>query len=279
MIKKILFLSVVTLLPLLAYNDADLDGVPDSLDLCPHTPITDLVNEKGCSVESVLIENHFDIITGLAFSQYNYRLNSETDTLTASLQVDWFRGDWIFQLYTSYYRSDTQTTDLDGMNDTTVSAYHTFRNVLPHLDVQLGAGVVLPTYDAAFDNNRVDYMGMVNLNYTIQKSNLFGGYTFTYIGDDDVGYTDLEGNLQTIRYRDTHAFNLGAGHTWRSNLYTSLSYYRSESIYEDVEDIENVTLYGYYAIDNHWFMTAGYAYGLSDATSDHYYSLKVGYYF
>ncbi len=277
--KKSLLILIVALLPLFAFDDADLDGVPDSLDKCPDTPIIDLVGADGCSIKSVVVENHFDIVTGLAYSQYNYRLNTETDTWTASLQADWFHGNWAAQVYTSYYKSDTQTDNIDGMNDTTLSGYYTFRNVLPRLNLQVGAGVIFPTYDAQLDNNNADYLATLNLNYMMDKINLFGSYTFTYIGDDDVSYTDINGNTQTIRYQNTNAFSVGTGYAWTGKLYTSLSYYQSDSIYKDVEDIKNLTLYSYYAINAHWFVTASYAYGLSDATSDNYYSLRVGYYF
>ena len=277
--KKSLWILMAALLPIFAFNDIDLDGVPDTLDKCPDTPITDLVGPDGCSIKSVMTENHFDIVTGLAYSQYNYRLNSEIDTLTASLQADWFHGNWAAQIYTSYYNSDSQTDDIDGMNDTTLTGYYTFCNVTPRLDVQVGAGVILPTYDAQLGNNNTDYLGTLNLNYSWENANLFGGYTFTYIGDDDVSYTDMNGNTQTIRYQNTNAFSLGAGYSWTTKIYTSLSYYQSDSIYQDVEDIKNVTLYGYYAIDAHWFITGSYACGLSDATGDHYYSLRLGYYF
>ena len=277
--KKSLLILIMAILPLFAFNDADLDGVPDSLDKCPNTPITDLVGADGCSIKSVVVENHFDIVTGLAYSQYNYRLNTETDTWTASLQADWFHGNWAAQVYTSYYSSDTQTDNIDGMNDTTLSGYYTFRNVLPRLNLQVGAGVIFPTYDAQLDNNNADYLATLNLNYMMDKINLFGSYTFTYIGDDDVSYTDINGNTQTIRYQNTNAFSVGTGYAWTGKLYTSLSYYQSDSIYKDVEDIKNLTLYSYYAINAHWFVTASYAYGLSDATSDNYYSLRLGYYF
>lgn len=33
-------------------KDADLDGVPDNKDECPNTPITDIVDERGCTIKS-----------------------------------------------------------------------------------------------------------------------------------------------------------------------------------------------------------------------------------
>jgi hypothetical protein len=279
LMKKILFSLFACSLALFAYTDADLDGVDDSVDLCPNTPITDIVDKNGCSVKSVITEHHFDIIMGLAYSQYNYRLNDDSDTITTSLQADWYYGNYSAQLFTSYYSTDGDGYDRDGMNDTTLAGYYTFKNVVPRLNLQVGAGVVFPTYDADYDNNNADFVASLNANYAMDEVNLFAGYSFTYVGDDDVRYTGTDGNTYEILYQNTNAFNAGAGYHFSPRLYASASYFYSDSIYEDVDAIENITLYGFYTIDAHWFLTGNYAYGLSDTTSDHYVALRVGYYF
>ncbi|WP_353661935.1 DUF3187 domain-containing protein [Hydrogenimonas sp. SS33] len=279
--KRILLLSFAATLTLFAYSDMDMDGVDDSVDKCPNTPITDIVDANGCSIKSVITENHFDLILGLAYSQYNYRLNDESDTWTTTAQVDYYRNDFSMQLSTSWYRTDSGDYDDSGMNDTTLAAYYRFNQMAwaPNLTVQLGAGVIFPTYNAQFDNNNADYMGVVNLNYDIDKTTLFGSYSYTYIGDDDVSYTDAAGNPQRIEYQNVNAYSLGAGYHFTPTFYASASYYRSDSIYKSVEDIESLSLYGFYSIDAHWFLTGSYAYGLSDSTSDHYAALRLGYYF
>ncbi len=281
MSKRITTLLLVGAVALFGYSDTDMDGVDDHIDQCPNTPLTDIVDAKGCSIRSVIVENHFDIVAGLAYSQYNYRLNTESDTWTTSLQLDWYRNDFTLQLSTSYYKTDADNFDDKGMNDTSLTAYYRFDQLAwaPRLTIQVGAGLVFPTYDTEFGNNKTDYLGALSLNYDIQNVSIFGGYTYTYVGDDDVTYTGTDGNLYDIRYQNTNAFNVGAGYHVSPKLYASLSYYRADSIYEGVDDIENISLYGFYSIDTHWFTTASYAYGLSDQTSDNYFSLRIGYYF
>ena len=34
-----------------AFQDSDIDGVSDALDLCPNTPFEALVNSNGCSTQ------------------------------------------------------------------------------------------------------------------------------------------------------------------------------------------------------------------------------------
>ncbi len=273
--KRILFLTLACSAALFAYSDADLDGVADSVDQCPNTPITDIVDKNGCSIKSVIAEHHFDIIAGIAYSQFNYRYNDDSDTFTTTLQADWYYGNYSAQLSTSYYNTDSDSYSDSGMNDTTLTGYYTFKNVVPKLNVQVGAGIIFPTYDSAYGNNNTDYAASVFGNYTLGETSLFGGYTFTYIGDDDVTLADGS----KIEYQNTNAFNVGAGYHFTPKLYASLSYFHSDSIYKSVDAIENISLYGFYSVDTHWFVTGSYAYGLNDATSDNYFALRVGYYF
>ena len=276
--KKSVLTLLISGICLFAYTDMDLDGVDDSIDKCPNTPITDLVDASGCSVKSLVSHHHFDLVMGLAYSQYNYRLNDETDTWTTTAQIDYYYDNISLQLLTSYYSTDSDDYDDSGMNDTTLAAYYQY-NIAPDLSLQAGFGFIFPTYDAEYNNNNTDYIGSLNLNYRTGDYSLFGGYSFIYIGDDDVTYVGSDGYTYAIDYQNVNAFNLGAGYYFSSKLYTSLSYYYSDSIYEDVDAIENITLYGFYSIDKNWFMTGSYAYGLSDTTSDNYFALRVGYYF
>jgi len=258
-----------------AFTDMDMDGVDDKIDQCPGTPFTDIVDEKGCSIESVLVQNHYDLIVGLAYSQYNYRQNSDTDTLTTSLQVDFYRGNLSAQLALSYYNTDGDGYNDNGMNDTTLSGYYAFKNVWrPGLTVQVGGGLIFPTYDSAYDNNNLDIFASLHLDYKRGSANFFGGYTYTVVGDDDV-VTDTF----ALRYQNTNAFNIGAGYTFTPKIYGSLSYFHGDSIYEHVDATESLSVYGFYSIDTHWFVTGNYALGLNDATSDNYVALRLGYYF
>ncbi len=272
--KKILTVLLMCTLTLFAFTDSDLDGVDDAVDKCPNTPITDLVDANGCSVKSLVVNESFDIIFGLSYSEINYRLNEKTDTYTTSFQADYYRDDFSFQFSTSYYASsDSSGYDSNGMNDTTIAAYYRFKP-LPSLSINGGIGVILPTYESDLGNNNTDYTFSLNGSYSIKKINLFAGYSYTLIGDDDIN-----DGTTAVSYQNTNAYSLGAGYYFTPRLYSSISYRRSESIFQDVEDIENVTLYAFYTIDSRWFTTISYAKGLSDSTSDNYLSLRVGYAF
>ena len=263
---------------LFAYSDSDMDGVANSVDKCPNTPLTDLVDINGCSIKKLSVKKaskgHADIIIGANFSDSNYATLNQTDTYSGSLQMDYYYGNFSLQASTSYYKTTTKnSSDEDGLNDSFIGAAYNFRPI-KNLSLRLGAGALLPTYQTSLNNNNTDYTGSASLSYTVAKINIFGGYSYTMINDDDVNTT----NTNYI-YQDTNAYSAGLGYYFTNKLYMSGAYNLSNSIYKGVEDIQTASLYGYYSIDKSRFLILSYAYGLSDSASDNALSLKVGYYF
>ena len=125
----------------------------------------------------------------------------------------------------------------------------------------------------------MDYTASVNLSYNLGKLNLFGGYSYTIINDDDVNIVAADGNITSVIYQNTQAYSVGAGVYASKKLYISWAYNVSDSIYTNIEDISTASVYAYYSINNHWFSTFSYAYGLSDSASKNYVSLRLGYFF
>jgi len=274
--KKLLVLVLLSTMSLFAYVDSDLDGVEDSLDRCPNSAMTDIVDIQGCPVRSLVSQHHFDIIAGLSYDEEKDIAFVDTfSRTTESLQIDYYYKNFSLQMLTSYYQSSTSfdgnLSDVDesGMNDTTLAAYYQTQ-VTPSLALRFGVGAILPTFDSSLDNEATDYLASINLSYTVGKASLFAGYTRTMINDDDVGL---------IQYQDTNAFSGGVGYYLTPKLYTSLSYFQSDSIYKDVDDTKSASAYLFYSLSSHWFTTLAYSKGLSDPTSDHYLALRVGYYF
>ena len=281
--QRLLFTLSLLTLPLFAYIDFDMDGVDDAVDRCPNTPLTELVDIYGCTTKNLEGDHHFDIIAGVSLSQFNENTLSaldpnDTDTLTTTLQVDYYYKNFSFQASTSYFDSQSRNDSDSGQNDSFIGAYYQLYPA-SSLSLQLGGGLLLPTYDTGYDNNNLDYTASASLSYLVQNTNLFGGYSYTLINDDDFSYLDSDKKTVTVRYRNTNAFNAGIGFYPTEKLYTSIAYTRSDSIYQNVEAIETASAYLFYTIDKHWFATLNYAYGLSDSASDHYGAFRLGYYF
>jgi hypothetical protein len=115
---------------------------------------------------------------------------------------------------------------------------------------------------------------MLSASYSLKSINLFAGYNYTMINDDD--YSDAE---IIVNYQSTHAFSAGIGFYPTQKLYLSASYFTSQSIYEGFESLDTLSAYAYYTIDSQWFSTFNYAHGLSDNASDKYISFRIGHNF
>ncbi len=276
--KKLLLLVLMSTISLFAYVDSDLDGVEDSKDRCPNSAMTDIVDIQGCPVKSLVSQYHFDIIAGLSYDEEkDIAFVDKFSRTTQSLQIDYYYKKFSFQMLTSYYQSSTNydsdanlsDADNSGMNDTTVAGYYQTQ-VTPDLAIRFGAGVILPTFNSSLNNEATDYLGSLNLSYTLGKASLFVGYTYTMINDDDV---------DTIKYQNTNALSGGIGYYLSPRLYGSLSYFQSDSLYKDVDDTKSASAYLFYSLSSHWFTTLAYTKGLSDPTSDNYFAVRVGYYF
>lgn len=269
MFKIILSLLVVSSLQLFGASDYDMDGVDDKLDKCPNTPLSDLVNLDGCSKKSLLSPHHFDIIFGLSYSKTAYEALEESESTTSNLQLDYYYKNYSIQLSSSYYDSSSATYSDSGINDSFLGVYYKF-SPAQKLNIKVGAGTIIPTYDSELDNNNLDILASINISYIINDINFFGGFIQTMINDDDT---------LDVSYQNTSSYSLGLGFYPTSKIYLSAAYNSSESIYEGVDSIDTTSLYAHYSINKNWFTTLSYAYGLSDTASDTYASLRVGYYF
>ncbi|NPA59905.1 MAG: DUF3187 domain-containing protein [Epsilonproteobacteria bacterium] len=266
---KILTALLIISYTFLLANDFDMDGVEDVKDSCPNTPMSDLVDINGCTIKSLVSPHHFDIIFGLNYTQTDYESLGNSDTFDGSLQVDYYYKDFSIQASTSYYSSSSDLYSDSGIADSFIGAYYKIYP-LNDLSVLFGGGLILPTNDSSIDNNNVDYTASLNLSYMLEKVNIFGGYSYTIINDDDT---------IDVKYQDTNSYSLGVGFYPTQELYLSGSFNSSSSIYKNVDDINTLSVYAFYTINTNWFTNFSYAYGLSDSASDNYLSLKLGYYF
>lgn len=103
-----------------AYIDSDFDGVSDSIDACPNTPFSDLVDAKGCSVKKVALAKevaHLSLIIGSNYSTYTSTKN-QTKTLSQSLELDYEIKKIKLQLSLAHY--NTSNTPYSRYNDSSL---------------------------------------------------------------------------------------------------------------------------------------------------------------
>lgn len=256
--------------PLLAYQDADMDGVEDALDKCSDTPFMALVDQDGCAIQSLVSPNHFDIVMGESHSQMNYLSNEKSTTRATSLQVDYYHNNFSAQISTSRYTSNTDGARQSGMNNTIASM--SLSNHTADATLTTTFGAIFPTYKTGYSNEAIDPFITVGLNRSLSQSyDLFGGYTYTLVREKDVPLT--------VSYKNTNAFYAGIRRSFGDSFSLSASYNHSDSMYVGTNALQSVSVFSYYQLSQHWFTTLQYAYGLNDTTSKHDGTLRLGYYF
>lgn len=267
------FLLIITLnIMLFAYTDSDIDGVDDKTDKCPNTPFYELVDSKGCSISSLGSDYKFDFIYGISFTQSDY-VTDTTNVTSQTVQFDYYYKEFSLELSSSYSISESDSFSEKSTDDTYIVAHYQFLP-LKNFKIKTSLGLILPTYDTELNNNNTDYTAMLSASYELENINIFAGYNFTKINDDDVDTVDI-----TANYQDTNSYSVGLGFYPTQDSYLSTSYFSGDSIYIGEDKITTVSLYAYYSLSQNYFTTLSYAYGLSDSASDNYISLKVGYNF
>ena len=271
MIKILITLFSFQLL-LFAYSDVDLDGVEDSYDRCPNTPFYELVDTFGCTKNSSKSEHSFDFIYGISYTSIENSLIDKTNTTSQNIQFDYYYKDFSLELSTSYFNTQSNSYNESGSSDSFIGGYY---QIIPSEKVKIKAGIgaILPSYDTELNNNNTDYSATFSVSYALALVNIFAGYNYTIINDDNV-----DAEILTI-YQNTNSYSMGIGFNPSDKTYLSASYFSSDSVYVGFDNIETISIYGFYEISSDWFATLSYAHGISDGASDLYSSLRVGYNF
>ena len=260
--SRVLFFLVLLASSLVAYVDSDMDGVPDQSDKCANTPLTELVDLSGCTIKKLVSEHHFDVVLG-----ESYATDTNTTLNLSSLRVDYYYKNWSFQLASSYYSNKDLNVTSSGLNDTYLN-FSYLLNPMNNFYLNIGGGVVFPTYDSA--DNEVDYTASLYGRYKWDDLSLTLGLGYGKTGD-----TNSE---NSISYNDTLSYNVGLGYSWNSKFYSSIGYAKVNSIFEGVDDLESLSLYGYYGIDEHWFTNLNYRYGMVKDDPKQTVGVNLGYY-
>ncbi len=268
MTKKLLALGLLasTLSYAQGINDEDFDGVPDSLDQCPHTPFLNQVNAQGCTTTILTLPNEteYDSMTltlGYGFST-NEDLVGRKQQDTGTVQLSYYHNNWSYSLRSGYYSHNTNS----GILDTTFKIRKRIK-LTKKLKLGLGMGIKFPTYD--FTGNKTDYTLYSSLSYYPTHSlSVFTGLSHTFVQDEKV-ITPL---------RDTNNFYIGAGYFFTNKFYANLTFGLSESKFTNEHVTRSLGSTLYYKINKDWFATLSYNREIDEDLHDSL-NFKIGYKF
>lgn len=251
---------------LLAYNDSDMDGVEDEVDRCQDTPFTQLVDEFGCPLGGREIK--YELFFSTEYSQMDYASSQIGDTLTTSLDLGVYYRDWTFGVSAAHYKTDANTGNKSGADDTILSVSRSFRS--GGFGISPGVSVALPTYKTGYNNEGADYTVSAAWSLELERGYIFGGIGYTWVTDKDVG---------NISYQNGKFYNLGFGFEPTAKSSLSIGFYSTDSIYKSITPVQTVKFDYSYRLNSGWYTTMRYGYGVSSSSSDNSFAVGVGYMF
>jgi len=241
-----------------AFEDSDIDGVSDANDLCPDTSFEDTVDENGCPEN----QNYWGEISLSLGADINYDKTSSTDY---NFFMNYSYKRWDIALYSSQQSSmDTNSNSSTSTDDIYLSLGYSLD--IDNFSTKLSFGSKLAIGGDEVSTGENDYFSTLNLNYIInEKIALISQLSYTLTGDS-----------KEINYNNTWGYSFGVGYMVSSNYYSSILYQRSNSIYQNSDNYQVITLSNSYNFSDNIFGILNYSRGLDKLSYDHTISLKLG---
>lgn len=231
-----------------AFQDSDLDGVEDSVDRCPNTPILVLVDKYGCPVKEEF-RGRFYLRVGGGVVEDEGR--SSTFSL---ISLAYSYRELYLSFTTRYYLNDP------GMGDSSLFlGYSDF--LTERLYVLPGLRVKIPTGDSKYSDGNVDLTPSVAADYLLDGYDIFTFLGYTFRGDPALD--------------DTLSLSVGGGHDVTSKFYMSLSYDLSESAVRSDWN-HYLSLFTLYDISDRFYATLRYSRGLNQEATDNSLTFRIG---
>ncbi len=257
-------IMIATLAEANTLKDADLDGVPDSIDACAHTPFLHEVDSRGCTINILTLpqdseKTHFTFSIGYGYSTNEDLVGRETQQITKA-QLSYYHDTWSYTLKTGYF---TQKEE-EGAQDTILKVQKRL-TLDSKTKLYLGTGVKLPSYD--FQGNKTDYTLYTSLiHYKTPKHSYFTGVNYTFIQDKP----------DKIPLHNSFELYLGSGYFFTHNFYADFSYSLMQSKFRDAHMIHTLSSTLFYQINQKLFTTLHYNREIGDEDLHDGLSLKLG---
>ncbi len=245
-------------------KDADLDGVPDSIDQCPHTPFLHEVNSRGCTTKVLTLpedSSNTNLTLSLGYGYFtNEDLIGRETQYISKAQLSYYHDNYSYTLKTSYY---TYHGD-KGIQDTVLKIKKRF-SLNTNTKFKLGVGIKLPTYD--FQGNQTDYTLYSSLtHYLSSKHSFFTGASYTFVKDKPIK-TPLQ---------NSYNIYMGDGYFFSTRFYASLSYNLSQSKFTTEHHIHTLSSTLYYKINDKFYTTLSYQREIGDEDLHDGLQFKIG---
>jgi hypothetical protein len=243
-----------------AYQDKDLDGIEDKLDICPNTAFDAKVDKFGCAVKPLQTpstrKQYLTFGIGTTIKKDDRYENDSSFNFFGNYQ--WYNWNLTLSNIHSTTSSDYSQDSSDSGDDLYISTGYTTYLTKAMLKFSLGSKI-------ASDDRDNDYFVSLNSDFFVsKKQDIFLYYSYILSGDSD-----------SYDYKDYSSFSFGSGYQIRPTWYSSFSYSYTDSIYNGGEEQKSLTLYNSYKINTRVFLTGSYSYGLDDISYENSFTFSV----
>ncbi len=252
--KKLLIIVLFSVTLLAQYGDQDLDGVPDSLDRCPNTPFSDIVDRYGCSIQKLIKPRRYEYYVEFLYAKDSDAIHFQERDLLTSITL--YQGN--FDLSISAFHFDNNFKK--GFSDTSIKAEYRF-SPDPMWDLYVGVGVELPTYN--FTGNRTDYTFSINNEYFLLGYKFYGGGYYTFVQDR---YYDRD-------LKDSYGAYFGFQRYFRHYSF-DLAYLYNHGKFGSITHMAYTKVERY--LSHHYYLFFTYSRGLNAQAIDQIYSFGFG---
>jgi hypothetical protein len=248
---------------LFGYSDNDIDGVDDSIDLCPNTAFDQLVDKNGCP-QNKLFPGKLILQIGsdTSFNQIDETISN------LNIYANYMIKEWNFSLSNSNYYVTNLANDIAENSLYLTTGYTVVKDKI-RARFSLGTKFDLTNRDSNEQKRDNDYYTSVNVEYYFaKKQNLFFYYSYTLSGDSD-----------TVDYQNFQSLSAGYGYAMTDKWYTALSYNYAQNYYPDTDDYKAVSWFNSYRFSETTYAILNYAHTFDDISYSHIVTFSIGFYF
>jgi hypothetical protein len=241
-----------------AFKDDDIDGVENSKDLCPNTSFDDTVDEDGCPNN----KDYWGKVTLSIGADINIDDSTTTDY---NFFTNYNYKSWDFSLYSAQQSSlDINNNETQSSGDIYLSSSYNFTQ--EELYSKFVLGTKIATQDDEVSTGENDFFTNLYLSYALNNNLALLA---------SLGYT-LTGDTTEVEYHDPFAYSLGLGYMIIDDLYTSMTYQNSQSIYKNSPNYQSISLFNSYNFTDKTFGTLNYTRAIDELSYEHVISIRIG---
>jgi predicted porin len=280
--RRYALLLLLTNAYLLSYQDLDIDGVDDSIDLCPNTPFDETVDKRGCS-KSQTPKNKSGIVT-IKLGVDSQIQDSNKDK-NINLYLNYEYNSWDITLSNSTTSSNIKSKNLNRDSNIYIAVGKSLD--IKNSNIKVSIGDIIKDKNSIenreYKNNKEKRGASIqyddfNRRYKNRKNTPFISIDVAYILNEKQNI--LLYYMQPVMENSKILISAGTDYLLTQKLYSSIYYTHIDLNNKKIEnkDIKNIDISLEYQIRDGLFSSIEYSHGLNSISANTI-SIDIGFSF